>query len=439
MTNSPSDLKRPRRFWNTTMSSVPAGQHSSGTPYGPRVNSIGSGTLWSLGVKTTVWRRTPSRIGTMTSARVKLGGGGCWAAQLWLRKAAPAVAATAAPIHRLLWRIFNRHPSGLKCLEHFANVAVHSDLRKYAHDAPVGVQDICRSHDPHFLDTVHVLFLPDAVSLEGFVRGVAGQREIELVFVTELGELFHGVGTYAEHACAKLFHFLMGVPKLGRLSGSTRRVRLGEKVKHQFLSPKILEGDIPARVRGQRKIGSGISWIQHRSLTPKCKIAVLPIETGEIPPGTTRARYEPSSFFKISWTSCGFALPPVAFITWPTNQPSRAALPPRYCSTCFGFAAMISRPTAAIFSGSLICSKPLPATISLAARPVENISARMSFPILPERVPLATSANNSASRSGETGDSAISFPASLSRWESSLKIQLAESFGSPARLTASSK
>ena len=45
------------------MSSVPAGQHSSGTPYGPRVNSIGSGTLWSLGVKTTVWRRTPSRIG----------------------------------------------------------------------------------------------------------------------------------------------------------------------------------------------------------------------------------------------------------------------------------------------------------------------------------------------------------------------------------------
>ena len=32
----------------------------------------------------------------------------------------------------------------------------------------------------------------------------------------------------------------------------------------------------------------------------------------------------PSFAFTNAWTACGFALPPVAFITWPTNQPANA-------------------------------------------------------------------------------------------------------------------
>ena len=38
-------------------------------------------------------------------------------------------------------------------------------------------------------------------------------------------------------------------------------------------------------------------------------------------------------------TTFGSALPPVSFITWPTRKPSTPSLPPRYVSTCSGFAA----------------------------------------------------------------------------------------------------
>ncbi len=34
----------------------------------------------------------------------------------------------------------------------------------------------------------------------------------------------------------------------------------------------------------------------------------------------------PSFFRKIAFTAAGLALPPVAFITWPTNQPKRLRL-----------------------------------------------------------------------------------------------------------------
>jgi hypothetical protein len=36
-----------------------------------------------------------------------------------------------------------------------------------------------------------------------------------------------------------------------------------------------------------------------------------------------------SFFFKSSLTTPGFALPPVAFIVWPTKNPNSASLPPR--------------------------------------------------------------------------------------------------------------
>src|SRR5262249_30598063 len=48
----------------------------------------------------------------------------------------------------------------------------------------------------------------------------------------------------------------------------------------------------------------------------------------------------PSFFLRISLTSAGFALPPVLFITWPTNQPKVAVFPLRYISTCDGLAAI---------------------------------------------------------------------------------------------------
>ncbi len=51
-------------------------------------------------------------------------------------------------------------------------------------------------------------------------------------------------------------------------------------------------------------------------------------------PGTLRkltlivpkASYSPSFRFKISFSACGLALPPLAFIAWPTNQPISVGL-----------------------------------------------------------------------------------------------------------------
>src|ERR1039457_263493 len=70
--------------------------------------------------------------------------------------------------------------------------------------------------------------------------------------------------------------------------------------------------------------------------------------------------YDPSSFLASnSFTSCGFACPFDAFITWPTKNPIMVFLPERYCSICLGFAAMIS---STIFSSAEVsvdcCGRP---------------------------------------------------------------------------------
>ena len=43
----------------------------------------------------------------------------------------------------------------------------------------------------------------------------------------------------------------------------------------------------------------------------------------------TGGHVDPSRRFNVSFTSCGFALPFVAFITWPTKNPNSAVLPAR--------------------------------------------------------------------------------------------------------------
>ncbi len=46
-----------------------------------------------------------------------------------------------------------------------------------------------------------------------------------------------------------------------------------------------------------------------------------------------RGRYPASFFFKSSLSSAGLALPPLAFITWPTKKPNSFSLPARYSAS----------------------------------------------------------------------------------------------------------
>src|SRR5256885_12063658 len=56
----------------------------------------------------------------------------------------------------------------------------------------------------------------------------------------------------------------------------------------------------------------------------------------------------PASRSRTSWlTTFGSALPPVSRLTWPTKKPSTPSLPPRYVSTCSGFAARTASMTGA--------------------------------------------------------------------------------------------
>jgi len=60
-----------------------------------------------------------------------------------------------------------------------------------------------------------------------------------------------------------------------------------------------------------------------------------------------RAGYNPSLLFSTSLTACGLAFPPVCFITWPTNQPSRFGLA-FTCSTLSALPAMMASIAASI-------------------------------------------------------------------------------------------
>ena len=65
----------------------------------------------------------------------------------------------------------------------------------------------------------------------------------------------------------------------------------------------------------------------------------------------------PSLALTSSLTACGLALPPVAFITWPTNQPAMVGLA-RACSALSGLAAITSSTAFSMAPVSVTCFMP---------------------------------------------------------------------------------
>src|SRR6185312_11380786 len=75
--------------------------------------------------------------------------------------------------------------------------------------------------------------------------------------------------------------------------------------------------------------------------------------------GANEHRYSiPSLALTRSLTACGLALPPVAFITWPTNQPAMVGLA-LACSTLSGLAAITSSTAFSMAPVSVTCFMPL--------------------------------------------------------------------------------
>jgi hypothetical protein len=81
-----------------------------------------------------------------------------------------------------------------------------------------------------------------------------------------------------------------------------------------------------------------------------------------------QARASPSFSRTSALTACGLALPPVAFITWPTNQPASAGLACA-CATLSGLAAITSSTAASMAPVSVTWRMPRASTIAPGRRP----------------------------------------------------------------------
>jgi hypothetical protein len=95
--------------------------------------------------------------------------------------------------------------------------------------------------DTHEGAAHELFFLPGPELLNGFVGGIAEQREIELVFFLEGCKSFNGIGAHAEDGHATLVEFLFCVTKLGRFDGSTGGVGFGEEEEQGALAGEVFE------------------------------------------------------------------------------------------------------------------------------------------------------------------------------------------------------
>jgi hypothetical protein len=80
---------------------------------------------------------------------------------------------------------------------------------------------------------------PNAIGFDHFVRRIAEQWEIKLLFVLEARQFLHGISAGAQDCHILFIEVLFCVTELGRFRRSTRCVRFGKKEQHHALAFKI--------------------------------------------------------------------------------------------------------------------------------------------------------------------------------------------------------
>jgi hypothetical protein len=108
-----------------------------------------------------------------------------------------------------------------------------------------------------------LLFLPDAKFPDGFVGGIAEQREIEFVFFLEGSKRFDGIGAHAEDGDVELVELLLCVTKLGRFDGSTGSAGFGEEKEEDALAGEVFERDFLAFVGWEAEGGGFGAYFEH--------------------------------------------------------------------------------------------------------------------------------------------------------------------------------
>src|SRR6476659_2731408 len=124
--------------------------------------------------------------------------------------------------------------------------------------------------------------------------------------------------------------------------------------------------------------------------------------------------HSPSLRFNTSLTACGLALPPDAFITWPTNHPIAFGLV-LASPTLSGFIAIISSTSFSSAETSVTCFNPRVSTRVRGSPPSFQTISNTALAILLEIVPSAMRLGMAPSCASFTGEVAISLPSRLSR------------------------
>jgi hypothetical protein len=205
---------------------------------------------------------------------------------------------------------------------------------------------------------------------------------------------------------------------VGRLP--TLRVWMGQSPSFAVRSP-------PRQTRHRvplSRIPSGYAaarWLSRTGKPVRCRARIV---------SAKRARARVT----ISFTALGLALPPVAFITWPTNQPASLG----FClafSTCAGLAAMIlvDRGLDGAGVGDLLHAARLDDLGGVAALGIDDLEQVLGD--LAGDVVGLDQRDDPPSCAGETGLSVMECSSFFSRPKSSLITQLAASFPSPAATT----
>jgi hypothetical protein len=127
-----------------------------------------------------------------------------------------------------------------------------------------GSADDERTADDAHEGAAHELFfLPGAELLNGFVGGVAEQREIEPVLFLEGSQSFDGIGAHAENGDVKLVELLLCVTKLGRFDGSTGSAGFGKEKQKHALAGEVFERDFMTFVAFEAKGGGFRAYFEH--------------------------------------------------------------------------------------------------------------------------------------------------------------------------------
>lgn len=148
-------------------------------------------------------------------------------------------------------------------LEDFGGVAFGVDGGPDSFDLAGFADEERAANDAHEFAAYELLLQPRAIGFDGFVVGIAEQREIKFEFGLEQGLGSDGIGAQAKNGHFELVELLFCVAKLGRLDDSTGGVGFREKEKQDALALEILKGDGFVFVGLEAEGGGFVSGSEH--------------------------------------------------------------------------------------------------------------------------------------------------------------------------------